>query len=56
VELLRAEVAGLTFDLAPVFTARVGELILGRSDLFRAFVVTFDERAKETILDPYEET
>lgn len=51
-EPLTAEVAGRTFELDAVF-GPAWEPILGRSDLFRAFVVTVDERNRRTVLSPY---
>lgn len=51
-ETLIAEIAGRRVTLEPVF-AGVDELTLGRADLFHAFRVTFDERARELVLDPY---
>ena len=54
VETLRATVAGRTFDLDALF-GPAWEPVLGRSEFFREFVVTIDERNRTVILDPYRE-
>lgn len=55
VDVIVAEIAGQEIALSPLFSG-LADFTLGRADVFRAFVVTFDERAGahgEVILDPY---
>jgi len=51
---IQTEVGGLTFDGAMV--ADEGDFILGRHDFFRRYRVTFNERAQELEVEPFDPT
>jgi hypothetical protein len=52
-EPLKAIVAGREIELAAQF-GNINVGVLGRDDFFQEFLVTFDDRKRVTIIEPYE--
>lgn len=51
---LKAVIAGRKIELAAQF-GNINVGVLGRADFFQAFRVTFDDRKRVTIVQPYDD-
>ena len=52
-ESIVADVAGRTVELAPIFSADLPVILLGREDFFSVFKVVIDQRRQRLSLHPY---